>query len=210
MYGLKTAQVEAFKEANLWVYTQAMNIPAGAQTISVEFETAGGNTVGVQRRNITIPDFNQDKLMLSDVMLAYNVVEAPDGKPAKAGDLVRKDLSIRPAPWSVFGKKNPIYLYFEIYNLTQQAGNQTKFQVEAILSPKQVDAGFGVSVRNLFRGKEKGVSVKFDGSGTTKDDGQYLIIDANDQKEGLYSLTLRLKDLNSGKTTEMQKDLFLE
>ncbi|MBL7980106.1 MAG: GWxTD domain-containing protein [Bacteroidetes Order II. Incertae sedis bacterium] len=209
-YGMKTAQVVKFKEAQLWLYTQTMTAPAGNQTLSVEFETASGGTMGVQRRNIVVPDYYKPVFAMSDAMLAYHVAESPDNKPIHPGDVLRNGLSIRPAPWSVFDKANPIYFYFEMYNLAQDVSGKTKYQVEAQLVPKESGNGMQRTVNSLLRRKEKGVSVKFENSGTTRDDGQYLVLEAGKQETGLYTLTVRIKDLVTGKTVDRTKDLFLE
>ncbi|NNE70259.1 MAG: hypothetical protein HKN29_07825 [Rhodothermales bacterium] len=41
-------------------------------------------------------------------------------------------------------------------------------------------------------------------------DGQYLIIDAEAQPEGLYTLFLKVTDRKSGREVTRQRDLFLE
>ncbi|MBN8588542.1 MAG: GWxTD domain-containing protein [Rhodothermia bacterium] len=209
-YGMKTAQIVKFKETDLWIYTQAMTAPAGSQTLSVEFETASGGTMGVQRRRISVPDYTKPVFAMSDAMLAYNVEESPDNKPINTGDVVRNGLSIRPAPWSVFDKTSPIYFYFEMYNLSMDGAGKTKYQVEAQLVPKETGNGVQRTMNNLFRRKEKGVSVKFENSGSSVDDAQYLVLEAGKQEAGLYTLTVRIKDVVSGKAVERVKDLFLE
>ena len=125
----------------------------------MEFETASGGTVAVQRREVSIPDFGQDKLLLSDVMLSYRVEETPDGQPLGGSDIVRHSLSIMPAPWSVFSQQQPIYLYFEVYNLQVGAEGRTDFEVEARLSPKDDRKGLAGLVKGIFGGGDKGVSV---------------------------------------------------
>ena len=59
-------------------------------------------------------------------------------------------------------------------------------------------------------GGEEGVAVRLPGAGATSDEGQYLILDAADQKTGLYTLRLRIHDNISGRTAEREQDLFLE
>ena len=211
VYGMKSAQVVGFKDQNLWLLTQVMSSPPGAQTLSVEFETPNSGTVGVQRRSIRVPDYNGSEFMISDAMLAYNIAESPENRPILAGDVVRNGLSIRPAPWSVFGADRPVYIYFELYNLGLNAGTKTQYEVEAQLKPKDASRGAERVVNGLFgRNNRKGVSVKFTNGGVSKEDSQYLVLDAADQPEGLYTLVLRVKDVVSGKVVEKVKDLYLE
>ncbi|NBW94991.1 MAG: GWxTD domain-containing protein, partial [Bacteroidetes bacterium] len=60
IYGLPTAQIVRFDESNLWVDTEHMSTPPGEHEVSVEFETAGGGTVAVQRREVEVHDFSGD------------------------------------------------------------------------------------------------------------------------------------------------------
>ncbi len=210
IYGLKTDQVVSFEDTRLWVDTQEMRAPPGLHEISVEFETASGQTVGVQRREVNVPAFDDAGFSVSDIMLAYHVEETPDGKPLNPSDIVRDGLSILPAPWSVFSHRQPIYLFFEVYNLRHGENGLTDYEIEAVLAPKDQSGGVGKIVKGIFGGGPKGVSVTLPGSGTAQDEGNYLILDASNQKTGLYTLLLKVKDNVSGKEVERREDLFLE
>ena len=209
IYGLRGTNVRSFEEANIWVDTQLMRSPPGRHQVSMEFETAGGGTVAVQRRDVDIPDFSKDALNLSDVMLAYGIEETFDEPAADGGEIVRNGLSISPAPWSVFSASQPIYMYFEVYNLQLSQDDQTDFQMEAVLTPREQAKGVAKFVKNLFGGA-KGVSVSLPGTGAQTDDGHYLILDAMNQEAGLYTLTLRVSDNVSGRMVERELDLLLE
>lgn len=209
IYGLQRSQVRSFEEANIWIDTQPMQSPAGKHQVSMEFETAGGGTVAVQRRDVEIPDYSGEMFEVSDVMLAYHVEEAAGGGAAEGKDIVRRGLSISPAPWSVFSSEQPIYLYFEVYNLQQGADGSTNYEMEAVLSKKDDSKGLSKLAKKVFGGTE-GVSVSLPGSGTAGDEAHYLILDASNQDTGLYTLTLRVRDNVTGDTRERQQDLFLE
>ncbi len=209
IYGLQAAKVRSFEEANIWIDTQAMQAPPGNHEVSMEFETSGGGTVAVQRRGVTVPDYSGDRFEVSDVMLAYHVEETLAAGAAADKDIVRRGLTISPAPWSVFAGEQPIYLYFEIYNLDQASDGRTNYQMEAVLSQKDESKGLAKLAKRVFGGTE-GVSVSLPGSGTAGDEAHYLILDASNQDTGLYTLKLRVTDNVTGETRERQQDLFLE
>ena len=209
IYGLQTNQIVQFEEQNLWVDTQQMQAPPGEHEVSVEFETASGNTVAVQRRDVSVPSFEGDRLAISDIMLAYRVEEVYDGKALGANEIVRSDLSILPAPWSVYATDWPIYLYFETYNLEHGPDGQTDYDVEIVLAPKDTSKGISKIISSVFGG-DKGVAVSYHGGGTLTDEGLYQILDASEQEMGLYTLVLRVRDNIAKKTAESQQDLFLE
>ncbi|MEX0821581.1 MAG: GWxTD domain-containing protein [Rhodothermales bacterium] len=208
IYGLRGERVRSFEEAHLWVDSEEMAAPAGRHEVSMEFETAGGGTVAVQRREVDVPDYEAERLQLSDVMLAYAVEEVYGGESG-SGSVQRDGLSIAPAPWSVFSHGQPIYLFFEVYHLARNAENLTHYEIDAQLLPRDESGPIGRFVKNLFGGAE-GVSVSLPGSGTQSDEGHYLIMDASNQEPGLYTLTLRVRDTVAGSSVERAVDLFLE
>lgn len=210
IYGLRTDQIVEFEEANLWIDSETVSVPPGDVDVSVEFETTSGGTVAVQRRSVNVPDFDSPNLTLSDILLAYRVEETDDGRPLAGSDVVRNGLSITPAPWSVFSLTNPIYVYFEVYNLDVSGDGRADYEVEAALQPKEKGSAVGRFVRGIFGGGDKGVSVSVPVSVASTSDGQYLIIDAEAQPEGLYTLFLRVTDRKSGREVTRERDLFLE
>jgi hypothetical protein len=210
IYGLRTDQIVTFEEANLWIDSEEVSVPPGKVDVSVEFETTSGATVAVQRRSVDVPDFSSDELSVSDILLAYRIEETVDGRPLGGSDVVRNGLSIMPAPWSVFSRERPIYLYFEVYNLDISGDGRANYEVEAALVPKKKGSAVGRFVRGIFGGNDGGVSVKLPTSVASRDDGQYLILDAANQEAGLFILHLRVKDLSTGKEVTETRELFLE
>ena len=210
VYGLRTDQVVTFQEQSLWVDTQEMQAPPGEHELSVEFETVSGQTVAVQRRAITVDSFDGEDVLLSDIMLAYRVEETPDGKPLSASEIVRGDLSMLPAPWSVYATAWPIYLYFEVYGLGRTAEGSTDYEVEITLTPKNQKKGVRRLVDSVLGGAGVGVSVNYPGSGSSPDEALYQILDASQQEMGLYVLEVRVRDNVTRKSATRERDLFLE
>ena len=207
---MPTDQVLSFAVQNLWVDTHTLQAPPGNHELSVEFESASGQTVALQRRPITVPEFDTDALALSDIMLAYSVEETGDGTPLATNEIVRDGLSIMPAPWSVYAPEWPIYLYFEVYGLSLADQGSTDYTVEISLGPKETRTGVKRVLGGLLRRREDGVSVSYHGSGTQPDESLYQILDASQQELGLYTIRLRVRDNVTGKRTESTQDLLLE
>jgi GWxTD domain-containing protein len=212
LYGLKTSQVVGFDEARLWTDTQPMEAEPGPVTVSVEFETAGGGAEAAQRREVDVPDYTDAALNVSDLMLAYAVEEdyEPGENGVSGGRVRRGDFVIQPAPWSVFNHAQPIYIYFETYDLNQNEAGQNQYRVEVALTPKDTSSGFARLAKSVFGGDDGGVSVEFEAGGTGPDDATYTIINAEDQEPGLYTLTLQVRDTLTGRTAERTTDLYLE
>jgi hypothetical protein len=82
--------------------------------------------------------------------------------------------------------------------------------MEAVLSKKDTSSGVSKLVKNVFGGREKGVSVRVPGSGRGTDESQYLILDVANEEPGLYSLLVKVTDTITRKSVERTMDLFLE
>ena len=68
------------------------------------------------------------------------------------------------------------------------------------------DAGHGVHGRK----PQQGVALGFAGTGTTRDDRHYLILDAADQPPRRYVLALQVHDTVTGQRVEVTREIFLE
>ena len=206
IYGLRGAQIVSFNEADLWTSTEPMTASPGEHEVSLEFETASGGTSAVQRRSLDVRDFSGDNLQLSDILLAYYVEEADDEQP---GRILRDGVSVQPAPWGVFGVGDPIYLFFEVYNLGLEGG-RTDYEVEAQLVPKDNSRGLARIARRIFGARDRGVATGVEYQGDDSTAAEYLILDAADQEPGLYTLTVTVRDNVTGRTTSEETDLLLE
>ena len=157
-----------FPDQHLWVDTQQMQVSPDVRGLSMKFETDTGKTVAIQRQEVTLPDYDQGGVLLSDIMLAYSVEQTEDGIPLSENEILRKDLSILPAPRNVYLTEWPIYLYFEVYGLTLDARGETDYDIEIKLEPENTRRGF----RRLFkRNRDKeGVSVSYRRSGSQSEE----------------------------------------
>ena len=151
IYGLRRDHVRSFEDVDLWVGVQEMSAPPGDYEVSMEFETASGATVAVQRREVEVPDFTGDDLQISGIMLGYGIEEVVEGEAALDGSIRRGDLVITPAPWSVFSRQQPIYLFFEIYRLSLGEDGSTAYEIQANLKPRDDAKGIARLVKNLFQ-----------------------------------------------------------
>ncbi|MFQ5570739.1 MAG: tetratricopeptide repeat protein [Rhodothermales bacterium] len=212
---LASRQITRFDERPHWLNAQHLQAAAGTYEIAVEFETETARVVGFERSAVTVPDYTGDALMLSDVMPAYDIFESAEGrstKPIAEGYIVRHDVAIRATPRAVFPSGQPLFLYFETYNLAQRDDGATAYEIEAVLVPWDGRAG-GLTklLRNVFGGKQReGVSVRFDDQGATPHEAHYMLLDTQDQPPGRYVLALRVRDKVTGASAETSRDITLE
>jgi len=206
-FDYSTNQVKAFPDKFLWVDTQQMQVSSDAHDLMV-VQKADGQTTDLRRQKIKVPRYDQAGLRVSDVILAYSVEQTESSISASANEIVRKGFSILPAARNVYSAEWPIYLYFEVYGLALNARGRTDYDVEITLEPKNAD----YRVRGLFRWKRdrEGVSVGYKGNSSEPEESLYQILDVSDQKTGLYTLTLTVRDNETGEKSERVQDLFLQ
>jgi hypothetical protein len=209
-YGLPENGLLATAGGPLWTTTHVHTLAPGDFTASVEFETLSGNVEGATQAEIRIPDFDADSLQLSDLVMAYGIEEASSDAPSAPNRLHRNGLDIEPAPWAVYAVDQPIYVYFEMYNLQLGAGGATDVEVQVGLVPSDAPGGIPGFFNRLFGGEEEGVAVTSSYVGSSIDDGQYVIVDASGQTPGTYELIVRVRDMNSGTTSENRRTVILE
>ncbi|MGB3545160.1 GWxTD domain-containing protein [Rubrivirga sp.] len=207
VYGLRGAQIVPFDQTRLWTSTEPMSAPPSeGYEVSLEFETASGQTSAVQRRAVDVPDFAGADFQLSDILLAYFVEEEDQAQP---GRVFRNGVSVQPAPWGVFRAGDPVYLYLEAYGLGLE-GDRTDYEVEASLRPKDTSRGLRRLARRIFGGGGAAVSSAFEAQGNSTDESVYLFLDATGQEPGLYTLTVTVRDKVTGAEADRETDLLLE
>ena len=206
-FDYSTNQLGAFPDKYLWVDTQQMKVSSDARDLTV-VQVADGQTTVVRLREIKVPDYDQAGLRLSDIMLAYSVEQTENDIPSSANEIVRNGFSILPAPRDVYSTEWPIYLYFEVYGLALNALGRTDYDVEITLEPKNTDR----RIRRLFKRKrdKEGVSVSYSGNGPEPEESLYQILDVSGQKPGPYTLTLSVRDNETGEESERVQDVFLQ
>ena len=205
-------ELTQFRGATLWIDAHHLRVRPGNYTLSVEFETKSGNGVGFSREPIEMAGYDGAQLQISDLLLAYTIEEQLSATgETPVGYVLRDGLEIKPAPWGVFNRTQPIYLYFEIYNLSKNAQGNTRYEVETVMVAHREEKGLAKVLKRAFRGRaDEGVSVSFENTGNSVDDGQYLILDAVDQPPGTYIIVMRIKDLISDREIETRRIVLLE
>lgn len=209
-YGLPESGLMSTSGGTLWTTTHSLSASPGDYRVSVEFETLSRNIVGATPAKISVPSFDSDSLMLSDLVMAYSIEESSISAPTATNMFHRNGLDLKLAPWAVFSPQQPIYVYFEMYNLEQDPLGLTQLEFEVALVPSQAPGGVAGFFNRIFAGLEEGVAVRSSYSGNARNDGQYIIVDASEQPAGEYNLVVRLRDLNADTERQIQRTIFLE
>lgn len=116
---------------NYLLFTNTLQIPPSTYNIVIESLNKDPQTVGVVRtmRKFAYPDTT---LTLSDLLIARSI------KPTNAFPEKRTDLQIILNPQHTFNFIEPVFVYLETYNLTQDKFGQTQYDITyRVTNPKQ-------------------------------------------------------------------------
>ncbi|MBD3290985.1 GWxTD domain-containing protein [candidate division KSB1 bacterium] len=150
------------------------------------------------RRNIEISSISGNGLALSNVQLAFRI----ERDTSEGYYYTREDLEILPNPLKRFNAGDPVFIYYEIYNLQKNENGLTSFNVEYTISPNKMDESPVKKILQRLRlispSGDITTSYPFEGNSVTE--YQYQQIGLGSFSAGDYSLTLRITDLNADET----------
>lgn len=156
--------------------------PAGQLLLALDAER--GDSLGRYRGLIELPDFGQDTLALSDLLIAGGV----DARSATRREAAAAAIPTLAQP---FGE--PFLVYLEVYGLAAEQGLH-RFEVTYEFAAKR-----GWLARLL--GGRKSIALRFERSVPVRGDGlavEALRVNAGDVAPGSYSLRVWLRDLVTG------------
>jgi len=117
--------------------------------------------------------------------------------------MLRIGKEIAPYPFSKVEKKRPIYVYFEIYNLTQDDFGQTDYRISYTVRRTK---GASILAKMLGgEGKETQVSATLERFGSSADVGEYLQLDLSKLPTGNSVLLLEVQDVNAGTKAQVRR-----
>jgi GWxTD domain-containing protein len=173
-----------------------LEVPPGDYELAVQAGRRNTSRVQAYVRALPLPDYSGEGLALSDLFIARQVAAARDTSDRK---FVRGNWRITPLPSHAFRAGEPVFVYFEIYNLTQDASGATRYEVAYQVRGAGAE---GVS-RPLPDTKVRDragetVAVRFERTGTQAWVSDYVELDVGQAAPGGYAVRMTVKDLNGG------------
>ena len=152
-----------------------------------------------------------DKFAISDLLLSDDI------KPRSSQDdtlFCRNGYYINPVPARNFDRYNPIYCYFELYNINLDADNEGRGLVEYVIKEHQTARNLSalLKVINPFKSKSSSQSmvalvneIEF----SKRHEPVILAFDVSQLQSGTYEFIVRVKYLNSREQITTKKMLQL-
>ncbi len=173
-----------------------LEVEPGEYELRVQAGRRSTNHVQVYGQALDLIDFSKPDLSMSDLQIAQQITEANPEQPSK---FVRNGWDIRPAPTRSFHKGEPLYVYYEIYNLNRDTFGQTKYQISYEVKTRTTEGTiqipFLAKLRRNQAGEKIGFEVEQTGSDPTETD--YFELDLAEAKPGRYELRMKVRDLTT-------------
>lgn len=201
---LKRTHVILVDSVNIWTKTVVVTPKNGKSSIFVE----GKNEylTSSNKQDVTY-DYIGDKLDVSDPLFAIGIEDGDE--PWTNEGINRNGLTILPSPISSFKKGHPIYIYYEIYNLSQDSSAWASYRTEVVLLPIK-EGGIVQNIKEILgRNQEIPVAVSFESTVKAPRDAQYKILDTSTYDPGHYHLIVRIIDSLSNEVASSGKDVYI-
>jgi GWxTD domain-containing protein len=160
--------------------------------------------VGISTRELRLRNFYGGDVAISDIVLARRI-DQPPGKLAYR----RADLGIFTNLDNHYFTSEPIWLYFEVYNLKKGPDGLTSYTVRQAVTKKPA-GGIMASIKGILaRRNLEEIVTSYTGGSQNSDEKRVLLVDASQLRAGSYTLSLEVDDLISGKTARAAEDIIL-
>ena len=172
----------------------------GNYRISVQVLDRRSRKSQVYHIDRVVPEYDTDEeLKISDVELAATINVADKSRFQKG------DIEVIPIASKAYLPAQPVFIYFEIYNLKRNAFGQTKYRVSYVVrSRDQKTIGariLGGVGKMLGQKSEQGVvSIEYEQAGTETQEPGYLELDMSRSEPGEKIVEIAVVDETTGQT----------
>ncbi len=175
-----------------------VRIQPGRYHYALQVDDLQGDGVGVQRGELRVRRFAPTALELSDLVLSAGIIEG-----GNVPRFARYGRTVVPMPTHRFLRSQPLYLYFEMYNLQADAARQMHYRVEYTIRARKLDRGaverFFAGLRGLvgIRQEPESISLTFEREGLHPGRGvwpEYVSFDTGALPAGTYTLEVEVTD----------------
>ena len=174
-----------------------VDLPPGTYQMALQVRDVVSGKSQVYQQAVVLEDYHKpSELLISDIELAF--ATEPTEEPA--GEYVKNGLKVIPMSSLAFRSHQNAFVYFEIYNLKQDAFGQTRYRVEYTLRsqrdralPAKILHGLG----RVFRLSEKDreIVIAYDQAGNRSDEVAYVELDLTETQEGGQLVRVAVTDL---------------
>lgn len=171
-----------------------LEIDPGKYELAMQMWQVDTDVLGVYRQALELDDFSGEGLMLSDLQVAQRIYEADEGADPR---FVRGKWAMVTTPSRTFFAGDPVFVYFEIYNLSRDAFGATRYEVAFSVGASETAQ---LTQARIRKQDGESVAVQYEQVGTESVISDYVELNVGQMRAGRYVLHMTVKDLNSGQT----------
>ncbi len=177
-------------------------LKSGSYNLSVFAEDDAKSKLGGVSLVVKVPNFAKPGLGMSDMLVAFDVSANVDESKFRRGDV-----TVIPNPTRKFSRSEMVTVCFEVYGLSLDHENETRYRIKTKLSTDKQKKGF---LKSLFsRNSKKSISIQNDLTGNQQIVTEFVPLDVSKLKPGTYKLTLQVTDLLSLQATKRSIEITL-
>lgn len=169
--------------------------------VSIYGRPVATSQVGGQQTDYRVPDFSAPNLAMSDLLMA-DLIEPASG----FSRFDRNGLHVSPNPLHRFSTAQPVYVYFEVYNLSKGDDQRARYSIDFVLTPESAGGGL---LGRLTGNDKPAFTLHVDQESMEDSPIEYAGIDVSSVEPGRYTFTVRLKDEQSGQVRERSRPVEL-
>jgi len=180
------------KQSRNFLFRQAAGLHPGNYWINLVVQDEPSNMRTLIKLNKDIRDFSTPNLSVSDIQLSFNIQPVAEAESPK---YIKQNLNVVPYPFNSVYKKDPIFIYYEIYNLKYNENGKVNYTIEYKLETLNPKENFWSKVSTIWGGsKHPVVSLFEDRKGDSATQIEYIAFDLDKLMYGLNRLTVTVKD----------------
>lgn len=181
-------------------------LTAGNYHIAVELVDRNSGNVGRYLGPLQVRAFEPRQLDMSDLLVATNIHANSDSSEEGL-----QGLTIIANLFKIYKSDEPVFVYYEIYNLEVNEAGQSNYKVETKVTPLERRRGLvsNLAIRlGLKQEKDYSLSTSYDYFGNSSMQRLYNSVKIDAPRIGKYVLEIKTTDLNNGDSVE--KDVVFE
>ena len=194
----------------LWVDQVTADLDPGRYFLAVRVENPVSGAIQIYRQETQVEAYGASLLMVSDLAVAGQMSELSE---LSEGKFIRGDLEVIPLPSQTFKPEQPIFLYYEVYNLLRDETGQTRYRVDYAVEGADETAGVrllrGIGRLLGIKKEEEGVTVSYEHRGDQTVEQIYVALNVAPKPGKRLKIAVTVTDLKVGKRIEATKDVYV-
>lgn len=172
--------------------------------LAVSLRDLRSNHMGIAKTGIRLRDFYTDKVELSDLVLARRI-----DKPPRKLNFAREDLRILSNLNNRYFAAEPVWLYFEFYNLQKGPDDKTSYTINQKITEKKSGSLLAAIKETIAGGEVFEIITSYEGRGIYTFENRILTLDLSELEASDYYITIEIIDHISGNSTSVSETIAL-